>query len=406
MREERPVIPVVIPRLPLPVVGGAEKRTVRLLEALERAGGRPHLVSAEPADDLGLQLARDRGWDCSTPAAPSGGGYAARLRQHLARWPAPRRSDVAATVAHLAADAPFVQFEHTQSACYRSAVENRPCILSTHNIDSAMVRAIGASPDELGAPLRAAWRWRAMRATERPAAKSYDLVVCVSQADAYHFEGLSAQTIIVPNGVDDDLWTVPAPHESPQEEIVLFFGNLAYRPNATGLLRFLAEGWSRLREIRPSARLRIAGGGAPAELREAVEGAEGVELLGFVEDLLGELARCRLVVVPLWHGAGTRLKVLEAMAAGRPVVGTALGVERIGFAEGIHGLVGEDGPSIASATATLLDDPVGAAAMGRAARDHAESVRWIKAMRPMESAYAYLLAASRTERRERRWGDQ
>jgi glycosyltransferase involved in cell wall biosynthesis len=389
--DERPTVPVVVPRLPIPVLGGAEKRTLRLLEALERAGGRPHLVSSEPATGGADELVRERGWSCTTVAARWEPDVRARLGQHVRRWPAPRIPEVAETVERLALHAPFVQLEHTQSAGYGSALGRRPSVLSTHNVDSEMVRTIGAPGGVSRARLRAAWRWRAMRAAERRAARAHDIVFCVSEADAGYFGDLGARAVVVPNGVDDDLWTVPSLLEAGHQEAMLFFGNLAYPPNAAGVLRFLEEGWPALRETRPLARLRIAGGGAPPDLHQAAQRAPGVQLLGFADDLLAELARCRLVLVPLWQGAGTRLKVLEAMAAARPVVGTALGVERVGFIDGIHGLVADGCGGLASAAATLLADPVRGAAMGATARDHAESVRWVRATRLAECAYARLL---------------
>lgn len=390
MHDARPFVPVVVPRLPLPVVGGAEKRTVRLLEALERAGGRPYLIVAEPAGDAGLKLVFARGWGCWAPLSSAPPGPGRRLAQHARRWPAPPVDEVAARVRALAGHAPFVQFEHTQSTCYRGAAGSRPCILSTHNVDSEMVRAIGESAGATPARLRAAWRWRAMRATERRAARTHEVVLCVSGADAGFYERLGAHATVVPNGVDAEFWSVAAREGSGEE--ILFFGNLAYAPNAVGLRRFLDEGWPALRRRRPTARLRIAGGGAPDGLRDAVAAADGAQLLGFVDDLLAELRRSSVVVVPLWHGAGTRLKVLEAMAAGRPVVGTALGVERTGFVDWVHGLVAPDGPGLAAATALLLDNPVRAAGMGRAARDHAWDMRWERVTAAAESAYAELLA--------------
>ena len=76
-------------------------------------------------------------------------------------------------------------------------------------------------------------------------------------------------------------------------------------------------------------------------LRMRLSHVEGVEVLGLVADLPGALAAARAVIVPIWEGGGTRLKVLEALAAGRPVVGTSLGVGGVGFEDGRHGLLGE-----------------------------------------------------------------
>ena len=81
------------------------------------------------------------------------------------------------------------------------------------------------------------------------------------------------------------------------------------------------------------------------------------EELGLVEDLPAVLAAARAVVVPIWEGGGTRLKVLEALAAGRAVVSTPLGAEGIGFEDGRHGLLASTAEELGAALATVLADP-------------------------------------------------
>ena len=84
-------------------------------------------------------------------------------------------------------------------------------------------------------------------------------------------------------------------------------------------------------------------------LRARLAAVEGVEVLGLVADLPGALAAARAVVVPIWEGGGTRLKVLEALAAGRAVVATSLGASGVGFRDGRHGLLGEHPAELAAA---------------------------------------------------------
>ena len=140
------------------------------------------------------------------------------------------------------------------------------------------------------------------------------------------------------------------PARSPTRgERALFFGHFGYEANRRGVERFLAEGWPRVRHLRPSARLAIAGGGMDEALRLRLAAVEGVEVLGLVADLPGALAAARAVVVPIWEGGGTRLKVLEALAAGRAVVATSLGASGVGFEDGRHGLLGERPAELAAA---------------------------------------------------------
>ena len=110
--------------------------------------------------------------------------------------------------------------------------------------------------------------------------------------------------------------------------------------------------------------------------------------LGIVDDLPALLAASRALIVPLWVGGGTRLKVLEGLAAARPVVGTAVGVEGIGFTAGEHGLVAETRAEQAAALDELLADPARAQRMGTAGRELAEAFRWPRALAALEATYA------------------
>jgi glycosyltransferase involved in cell wall biosynthesis len=94
-----------------------------------------------------------------------------------------------------------------------------------------------------------------------------------------------------------------------------------------------------------------------------------------------------VVVVPVWSGGGTRIKVLEAMAAARPIVGTGVGVERIGFVDGEHGLVRESPAALAAGVAELLAAPDRAVALGAAARDHVRGYGWTALTAPLEARY-------------------
>jgi glycosyltransferase involved in cell wall biosynthesis len=167
---------------------------------------------------------------------------------------------------------------------------------------------------------------------------------------------------------------------------VLFFGQLGYAPNTLGLLRFVREGWPRVLAGRPGAQLRVAGPGLDAALAARLRKQPGVEPLGLVEDLRDELARS-VVVVPIWEGGGTRLKVLEGLAAGRPLAGTPLGVSGLGVRDGEHALVAERPGDLADAVLALLSDRPRAAALGAAGRRLAEGYRWERMTAPAVELY-------------------
>jgi polysaccharide biosynthesis protein PslH len=379
--------------MPFPPVGGGHKRTLRLLEAMDRAGAVPHIVTDDGRSPEGAAELRGRGWsvDVVGAARPT---LSSRARQHLRRLPSPYLGAVADRLGEVMREGcAFVQIEHTQSAYYPRVLQPARTVLSVHNVDSELLRSVARHERPFTLGWARAWsRWQATRAVERQALPRADAVLCVSAADREHLQREARRVLLVPNGVDDDLFDIG--DEPPGGEDMLFFGRLDYAPNAHGVARFLREGWPEVIAARPDARLRIAGGGLGGELAALVAGTDGVEALGFVPDLRAELARCRLCLVPLWQGGGTRLKVLESLAAARPVAGTPLGVEQVGFEHERHGLVADSPADLARACVALLEDPERARRMGREGRVLAEGFRWERVTAPAETLYREWVEAS------------
>ena len=121
---------------------GGQKRTLRLLEAMDHSGLRPHLLTAGPGGPGAAARLRMRGWVVEVIAEPPP-GVLDRLRQHAARLPSPILHQLAGRFAEVAADAALVQFEHTQSAYY-AAPPGVPTVISLHNVDSELARSAAA----------------------------------------------------------------------------------------------------------------------------------------------------------------------------------------------------------------------------------------------------------------------
>jgi glycosyltransferase involved in cell wall biosynthesis len=287
----------------------------------------------------------------------------------------------------LARHAAVVQFEEIWAVQHQLADGfGVPVIASLHNVDS---KARAAEEAGKGVAERARHRYRISRiaAVEARAVRTASLTVAVSESDRQHFERAGAKRVmLVPNGVDEALLDIDwAPGAGAD---VLFFGQLSYRPNTEGITRFIHLGWPRVRERAPEATLRVVGPNAGRELARVVDQTDGVELVGLVPELAPELASARVVIAPIRFGGGTRIKVLEAMAAARPVVGTGLGVEEIGFVDGRHGLIRETDAALADAVVELLHDPARAQRLGAAARALAQGFGWSRVSAPLEAYYA------------------
>ncbi len=375
----------VCPVLPYPPIGGGHKRTLRLLEAIDRAGGTPHILTNDPGQPGAADELRSRGWFVDIMDEPPQ-RLLTRVRQHLERRPSPLLPRMSARLAELAPEAAFVQFESPQSSYYWDGVNGSKVILSTQNVDSELLATVARGMPLLSvARLRWANRSLSMRTVERRAARRADAVLCVSDHDQQYFERFSNTVLNVPNGVDNELFDIdPA---LPDSEDVVFIGQFDYTPNETGVLRFLREGWPTVREARPRARLLLAGKGMHGPLEREARAAERVEPLGLVRDVVEFLKQSRLVVSPLWQGGGTHIKVLEGMAAARPVVITPRSSHGLGFVDGLHGLVGATPSDLAHLTVELLADRERSEELARAGRELADAYRWERTTEQAESLY-------------------
>ncbi len=164
----------------------------------------------------------------------------------------------------------------------------------------------------------------------------------------------AARLAIVPNGVDAGACP-PLPPEARERGTLIFPGALTYTANFRAMQFFLAEVWPRIRAAHPEARLRITGSTRGVDLA-ALPLDEGVELTGYVPQIRPLIARSTLCVVPILEGGGTRLKVLEAMACGTPVVATPKGAEGLAVRDGEHLLLAEGAEAFAAAVLRLLED--------------------------------------------------
>ena len=173
--------------------------------------------------------------------------------------------------------------------------------------------------------------------------------------------------VLVPHGLDERLYEVV--RELPAEPRIMFLGNLGVPHNVDSAVFIAREVWPRVRARRPDARLVLAGAGPTPEVRKLAD-LPGVEVTGPVPDLRTLWKTAHVMLAPLRFSAGIQNKLLEAMAAGVPVVTTPGAAAAIGARPGEHALVSESADGLAEAVIRILDDRSAAEAMARAAREH------------------------------------
>lgn len=235
------------------------------------------------------------------------------------------------------------------------------CHLDLDEVESAACRRLAAlhrtRGDEAAAE-RVDRRAAQLERLEQDALEELDRIYVCSPIERSRLhdarQATSADVRVLPNIVRRSHEPVP-PSTGPFS--LLFVGTLGYAPNDDAVRRLAAGIVPALR--RQSTRhipVRVVGGGASAALRDEAA-AGGVELAGYVPDLAPVYRDAGAVVVPLIAGGGTRIKVLEAFAFGRPVVSTTFGVEGLDVRDEEHALLADDADGFASQCLRLADDP-------------------------------------------------
>ena len=199
-------------------------------------------------------------------------------------------------------------------------------------------------------------------------------VSLASAEDAARVSGrLGLRTTVVPNAVAIPAEITGRSRRVPGRRTLLLVGNLTYDPNVEAAEVLVREVLPRVRGLVDEAvGVELVGRFEPGGPIEALGAELGVAVRGYVDDLADAYAGADLAVVPLTRGAGTRIKLLEAFAAGLPVVTTPVGAAGLEAQDGEHLLLASDADALAAAVARVLGDERLAGDLARNARAFAE----------------------------------
>jgi glycosyltransferase involved in cell wall biosynthesis len=247
-----------------------------------------------------------------------------------------------------------------------------PLVLDTHNVEHQLLRERAARETSLARRIFLRSQIAKLRRFEREACRRADHILACSPDDARELAALAPNTPIsvVPNGVDVER-AQQATNIAPDPARLIFVGQMSWFPNRDGVQWFLADVLPRILAARGDVQFTLVGKTAGLEVPQQLRAH--VRLAGFVDDLEPELHAAAIYVVPLRCGSGTRLKVLEAMAFGKPIVTTSIGSQGIDLVSGEEALFADDARNFAAAVLDLLANPARAAQLGVAARAKAQS---------------------------------
>ena len=263
-----------------------------------------------------------------------------------------------------------VVVSHDEAAAWARDLPGPAALLDCHNVSPAyLALQARVRPGASGHWSRAEGA-RFRRHLQRHLGR-FAVTVAVSEEERDRLRELGAACVaVVPNGVDTQEYTV-TPERPGRRPGVLFTGTMSHAPNHDGVRWLVRDVWPLVRARCPDAHLHVAGRG-PGRAVLAL-GDDSVHITGEVADMRTQFEEATVVVVPIRFGGGSRLKVMESFAAGRPVVSTSLGVEGVpGVRPGQHALVHDRPEEFAAAIVDLLGDPARRARLAGEARRLAE----------------------------------
>lgn len=205
-------------------------------------------------------------------------------------------------------------------------------------------------------PVLALWERRAIRYSNKT-------FVCSEKDKNYlsRFWNLK-NVVVIPNTI-----AIPQNQIIPENQTVMFIGNFKYPPNAIAADFMIKKIWPRILSVLHKARLWIVGE-CPENISSFQEGPQGVTFLGFVENLDALYRDVKVVSCPILSGGGTRIKILEAAAYGKPVVSTRIGAEGLELKDGQDIVLHDDPEFFAASCIELLENSELSRKIGSAGR--------------------------------------
>ena len=255
-----------------------------------------------------------------------------------------------------------------------------PAVLFQHNVESEIWRRHAETSTNPARKQIYKMEFSKMLRYEQKAVRDFDHVIAVSDHDRSlmgAWTGLS-RISVVPTGVDlsrfrarDEALSISAGSDCP---LVMFVGAMDWEPNVDGVEYFCSEIWPTVQAKVPGAQFRIVGRNPDRRIQKLA--SDSITVTGSVPSVVEHLREAAVVIVPLRIGGGTRLKIYEAMAAGKAVVSTTIGAEGLDVHHGKDIFLADDAKSFADAVTAMLLDQKMRERFEQAAADLAGQYDW------------------------------
>ena len=360
-----------------PTERGGQIRSLGILKPLHRRHEVHYAALADPASPVGVEMASTfctKAYPIAHPVLPrTSPRFALQLLGNLLLTDLPlavtryQSAALRAVVTDLLARERFdaVVCDFVASGVNMPSVKG--AVLFQHNVETTIFER---HAEHATTPIH-----RAFYANQAHRMHDYEARICreaahviaVSPIDAQRMRDMFGITHVsdVATGVDVEQLRNPAP-AAPTSDLV-FVGSMDWLPNIDGMLWFADEILPRLRRRKPDCTVTIVGRRPDARLLALAASDPRVTVTGTVPDVRPYLWNARAAILPLRIGGGTRMKVYEAMAAGVPMVSTAVGMEGLACVPGRDILVGDTPEAFTAHCVELLDNPTAAHALAASA---------------------------------------
>jgi len=371
---------MLTPALPYPTHQGGALRNFGIIRSLHDAGHQVTLLSFHDNSPVSASLSNycDRVETVKPPRRKP----ADRLHDLLlTRQPDIARrlesDDFRQCLQSLSQRFDLVQFEGLEIAAFLPLIRQRQpqakLCYDAHNAEYALQRDIfhvdRRDPRRLPAALYSFVQVQRITAFERSICQQADSVIAVSDEDAEALRGFrrDGKIGVISNGIFTDEYAMERQRLDLGEDVIVFTGKMDYRPNVDAMLWFTSDVLPLVHKTTPNARLYVVGQ-KPHPRLEKLREKEFVEVTGWVAEVQPYLHAAGVYIAPLRMGSGTRLKILEAMAAGCAVVATSAAISGLSADVRQAIKVADSASEFAAAVVSLLQDSAQRQRLGDAAR--------------------------------------
>lgn len=265
-----------------------------------------------------------------------------------------------------------------QSTLNFRKIKNIPTMLFTHNVEAMIAKR--HMDNSKNPAMKVFWwlQYRKMKYWEGKMVNKFDGVIVVSDNDEQIMKdwyGIAEKIYKIPTGVDTDYYQ---PREvAIKEKQMVFVGAMDWLPNEDAMYYMVNNIFPLVKQKEKDASMVIVGRNPSARIEKAVSKIDDIEMTGWVDDTRDYIHESSIFVVPIRIGGGTRIKIYEAMACGKPVISTSIGAEGLPLEHGKHVYLEDNATDFANRIIELYNSKTAREQMGQSARNYVyENYRW------------------------------